>query len=756
MKHEVQKWSIRLVTLASLASAISCSRFEKKKHEDKGDTTAVTQPGLGLDCQDKDCTLLPFVKTVSSSTLFDLYASADHQLGVFGRSMKFFFDARQPAAINLYYINGNLQIDGKVPESSQLHYKFAQKYLQIPEGPLDYDQVTYYTNDKRYFAGTVQLYHLDSTNEDVYGVQFFPQDVVSEATIIQTLKLITSTFHIPGAKMAFVATGLQQTTASIGADIEALGFRSLTIGDILGTKNYIPMNPGEAWGYLRVFPTSQDDLRPTDIPVFDELPLDLTVVAAVVTKAYQDPNSHVNLKSRERGTPNMILRQAAADSAEFAGFADQPVHLTVSEDQFSIEASSDEEVKAKFQERMTRPATAMVWTRDERLLSYDEMCPTSPSDCLTLKKAYGSKASNLGFLAHQYVLGRAAQTGTLSAQLGYDLTPHGFGVPFSYYDAFVNDPANKAVKDSIAALVQAENAGDLAPAERRRLADDVKGAFLKGALSAKLGQALHARLAEVIPTATKIKVRSSANAEDLSGFNGAGLYDSFKARPKVDDATAECTVVNKMNKHGATRAKLPSDSVECAVKAAWASLWNTRAIEERNFARLTQDSAVMGLAIVEAYDLGSEITANSVLVTRVPNTDTLFGYSVSSNEGNNLVTNPAPSTWSELAVAVLLTDANPTSLTITRFAKSFFDKPERTTPVMDRTQSLTMIQIAKTAELAYCRAEPTYYPPASSGESTCDYALWDADKPKALDFEFKLRKDGKFVAKQIREFGGGK
>ena len=51
-------------------------------------------------------------------------------------------------------------------------------------------------------------------------------------------------------------------------------------------------------------------------------------------------------------------------------------------------------------------------------------------------------------------------------------------------------------------------------------------------------------------------VRSSTNAEDLPGFNGAGLYD---------------TVANVRGKAALGE----------AVKQVWASLWNLRAVEER-------------------------------------------------------------------------------------------------------------------------------------------------------------------------------
>jgi hypothetical protein len=45
------------------------------------------------------------------------------------------------------------------------------------------------------------------------------------------------------------------------------------------------------------------------------------------------------------------------------------------------------------------------------------------------------------------------------------------------------------------------------------------------------------------------------------------------------------------------------------------------------------------------------VAANAVVVTRVLNTDDVFGYSLSVQLGNNLVTNPNPGTYSEVTIA---------------------------------------------------------------------------------------------------------
>ena len=123
-------------------------------------------------------------------------------------------------------------------------------------------------------------------------------------------------------------------------------------------------------------------------------------------------------------------------------------------------------------------------------------------------------------------------------------------------------------------------------------------------------------------------------------------------------------------------------SVGCAIKGVYASLWNKRAVEERSFARIDQSTIAMGLAIVPAYDTESDVAANAVVVTRVLNTDDVFGYSLSVQQGNNLVTNPDPGTYSEVTIAGFISDDEPISFTVTRFAKPTPDAPERTEPVL--------------------------------------------------------------------------
>lgn len=247
----------------------------------------------------------------------------------------------------------------------------------------------------------------------------------------------------------------------------------------------------------------------------------------------------------------------------------------------------------------------------------------------------------------------------------------------------------------------------------------------------------------------RLKVRSSANAEDIPGFDGAGLHDSYSVRTKIKDVPGQtCIVIEEQDDGGESKRKVDPRALGCALKGVYASLWNKRAVEERSFARIDQRSVAMGLAVVPAYDSEADVVANAVVVTRVLNTDAVYGYSLSIQQGNNLVTNPDPGTHSELTIAAFLADTEPISFTVTRFAKPTASGPARTTPVLASDQLTALVDLVRTIERAYCRARPGYYP------GPCSEVTSDNTKPRSLDLEIKVLADGRFVVKQVREFGG--
>lgn len=701
-----------------------------------------------VDGKADGATQLAFTK-ITSKTQFESMALANGGVVIQGPSMKFVIDRRKPSSPKIFFQNANFKRDGKTPESARYHFYFSEEVLKDFEEDLEsFNNSTYSVQDKKYVAGTVQTYRLDG-GEPVYGFQFYPEDVAAEGTILDAMKTVKSAFKIPGAKLAFVATGPQQTTKTIDSKLKTLGLDNTTVDKILGGLNYLPLNLGEAWGFLRVFPASSDDLTPMDIAVLEDLPLDLAVVAGTITKAYQDASSHVNLKSKERGTPNFVLRDAGPTQKDLKNFVDKPVHIVVKADRFVIEASTEAMVRQKFEERTNRPWTPVTSVKETKPFSFTEMCPGFARDCIFAQKKFGSKAANLGLLQHRTLLGRTTDAGSPSKQLGYNLVPDGIGVPVQFYHDVVAFSPNAVLRSKLAALIDAEKRGVLSPAQRKTMAQDVRDEFLKAQVPAAMLSAIRSKIVATLkPGTDRIKIRSSANAEDLPNFDGAGLHDSFAARlSTADNADGSCKVVEEPDGL-ATKLEVQPKSLQCALKGTWSSLWNKRAIEERSFARLDHATVGMGIAVVSRYDDDHEIIANQVIVTRVIGNEGLYGYSFSTQVGNNLVTNPEPGSYAENVIAGFVDPLRPPTFTVTRFATPAANAPKLTSRILDDEVMTSILEITRRAETGYCQAKPGYY------AGRCANVTLDPEKPAALDLEIKLLDNGEFTFKQIREFAG--
>lgn len=358
----------------------------------------------------------------------------------------------------------------------------------------------------------------------------YPDDVVHEDGIVDIVKAVAPSLLVSQMPRAFVAGGPQQTFGTVVSKLSALGFKGLNISSVLSSVDFMPLNPGVAYGYVRVFPETQDDLTPMDIVLFNELPLDLTVVAGTVTTVFQDLSSHVNLKAKERGTPNMMLRNISL----LATFKDKPVRLTVTKGAFTVEASTDEEVRAAYAKRLNEPWNELPYAEWNSSVWYADMCSRLSSKCVSNGPLFGGKAAMLGFL--EKVLGRVSDPNSPSHQLGYDLVPQGFGAPLTWYRWLVS--SNPLLNSTLTDLITQERAGMLSPRQRRDKSAIVRSLFYNATIPAAVAAELAAQVKSLkkrLPGIKKLKCRSSANAEDIVGFDGAGLHDSFSVKLKVTE-----------------------------------------------------------------------------------------------------------------------------------------------------------------------------------------------------------------------------
>jgi hypothetical protein len=434
-------------------------------------------------------------------------------------------------------------------------FVFAQFYhrkmtnADIPE----YNR-NYLAQKPRFILGYL-THHLKT---DIWTYSFWEDDQIQPDQIRHVLKRLNETFFKKNMPWR-PDSPMQEQKLPLVKDIP-----TITNDKIYKSAPYQSFNNGQAVGKLRVIATGTklEDLifDRDDIVILQEAYPDIAPVAGIISTVFSTPLSHVNLRAHEWSIPNAGYKDAIKDYAKLDG---KMVFLEVRDIDHTLREATADEIKA-YQERRAKAKVVEVPTPDLKTFKCAPLNQMRAKDMVI----YGTKAANLGEI--------------VSAHLAGVPVPDGFGIPFAAYADHMK--RNKLDAELETILTDPRMATD---AEWRKASfDKLKADILAAPINPAVVDEVWGRIQKDLGGAG-VFVRSSTNAEDLEGFNGAGLYD---------------TVPNVKTK----------DQLADAIRTVWASLWNFHAVEERTLYSMDERKVAAGILV----QIGVNASAAGVLITK--------------------------------------------------------------------------------------------------------------------------------------------
>lgn len=438
------------------------------------------------------------------------------------------------------------------------HYQFVNRELAPGEFSDGYDfyRRVYRVDERPYVVGSIVRYE----DAGAWTFELISGDTLSGERIVWMYEALRE-------RCFFGETLHFRPTSDVHIEHVAAFTERLPItndDELYGAMLYQPVQLGVAFGRLRIVRGRVERGRfgPRDLIVTDEVPDDLPVCAALVTGRFQAPLAHVAVLSGNRGTPDMALRGAIDDEAIVA-LDGELVRLEVGAQDYTLSPASEEDAERSWAQTAERPSfepplnEARSELLDQCALDFDDV-PVA-----------GAKAANMGVLC------------ALRDQ-GIQV-PEGFVVPFAHYMRHLR---RNHLDQRIGAFLSSDaRRGDpTAPLE------ELRRAIAEAPIDTGLLREVRTRVRALSPGG-RIRVRSSTNAEDLPGFNGAGLYSSRALNADASD-----------------------EELADGLRHIWASVWNLGAFQERELYRIDHARVAMAVliqrSIDDAHGNGVAITAN--------------------------------------------------------------------------------------------------------------------------------------------------
>ena len=618
-----------------------------------------------------------FLSQISSEDEYALL-KGDPNTSKFGEvdAVKVLYDIKNDS---IYFINSDYY---------NYHVSFCMDYLGYDKNSWKFNYNNYTTNDKRaYLMGTINRFY----KKNIFTLEFSVADNISIAQVKTFHQKIIENFQLSKDIKLFLNTNRMLVLSS-----NLIGIETISASDIYEGQTLQILNQKESYGNL-VFVDAKDietaQVKYTDIVIVNGTPKELPPVAGVITTDFQTPLSHITILCQNRGTPVIAFKDAWKDSL-LRLFENKSVRFTVHKDSFEIINVETTDVDKYWKTKRDSIQSISLYT-DTSIQSI------LPIDLINKNSIniVGGKAANFGELV------KLVKELELTSK-----TPEAaFAIPFYFYSSHMN---TFGIQDRISQFVTSKGEGYDDKMVREFLSD-----IRQQIMESKLDQRFLSEVSKQVKKNgfTRVRFRSSTNAEDLDGFNGAGLYDS------------KTGILNNQKK-----------SFELAIKKVWASAWNYKAFMEREYFGINQESIAMGILCHRSFP---NETANGVVITKNLYRNNYRGFVINAQYGETSVVNPPDGVTCEQMICY--SDKNDSFygkkkiveyLSYSNMLPDSLDKVMLTKEVTLLTEEISKIKMAYYSKFHDQNKEGTYY----------NYGL---------DLEFKIYgSERQLYIKQIRPF----